>query len=269
MSEIALANAPAPPRPPLKESLGFYIAWGVLFALLAWAYKGSDIRPGELFSPEGMERMGRFVSSLFSPDFQYWEHYLKQMSVSLATAVWGTFLAIVFGAPLGILCAENVVPGWIHQPMRRLADALRAINEFVFALIFIVAVGLGPFAGMLALFVHTTGVLMKLFAEAVEAIDPRPVEGIRATGATRVQEVIFGIIPQVIPLWISYSLYRFESNLRSATVIGLVGAGGIGQTLHESMSSFQYDYVSAILIIIIITVSITDAISQQLRKMVL
>src|SRR5690606_21259568 len=107
------------------------------------------------------------------------------------------------------------------------------INEMVFAMLFVVAVGLGPFAGVMALFVHTTGVLAKLFSEAVEAIDPGPVEGVRATGATSLQEIIFGVIPQVMPLWISYSLYRFESNVRSATVVGMVGAGGIGVILWE------------------------------------
>ena len=125
------------------------------------------------------------------------------------------------------------MPWWVYQPVRRLMDAFRAINELVFAVLFVVAVGLGPFAGVMALFIHTTGILAKLFSEAVEAIDPRPVEGIRATGASKLQEVVYGVIPQVLPLWMSFSLYRFESNVRSATVLGLVGAGGIGQVLFE------------------------------------
>ena len=107
-------------------------------------------------------------------------------------------------------------------------DASRSINEIIFAMLFIAAVGLGPFAGVLALFVHTSGTLAKLFAEAVEAIDPQPVEGIRATGSNTMQDIGFGIIPQVMPLWVSYSLYRFEANVRSASIVGMVGAGGIG-----------------------------------------
>ena len=103
-------------------------------------------------------------------------------------------------------------------------DACRAINELVFAVLFVVAVGLGPFAGVMALFVHNLGIIAKLFSEAVEAIDPYPVEGIRATGASKLQEIVYGIIPQVAPLWISFSLYRFETNVRSATVLGVVGA---------------------------------------------
>src|SRR3546814_4295033 len=119
-------------------------------------------------------------------------------------------------------------------------DAFRSINEMVFAMLFVVAVGLGPFAGVMALFIGTTGVLAKLFAEAVEAIDPGPVEGVRATGASALQEVIYGVIPQVLPLWISYSLYRFESNVRSATVVGRVGAGGSGVLLWGANGGFQF-----------------------------
>ena len=146
-------------------------------------------------------------------------------------------------------------------------DALRSINEMVFAMLFVVAVGLGPFAGTLALFVGTTGVLAKLFAEAVESIDHGPIEGIRATGASSLQEIIFGVIPQVMPLWISYVLYRFESNVRSATVVGMVGAGGIGVLLWETIRGFQFMQSAAILLIIIAIVSIIDMISQQLRRL--
>jgi phosphonate transport system permease protein len=131
----------------------------------------------------------------------------------------------------------------------------------------VVAVGLGPFAGVMALFIHTTGIFAKLFSEAVEAIDPRPVEAIRATGASRLQEVVFGVIPQVMPLWLSFTLYRFESNVRSATVLGLIGAGGIGQVLFESIRGFYYPEASAMLIIVIATVTLTDLLSQQLRRL--
>jgi len=174
---------------------------------------------------------------------------------------------VALSIPLGILSASNLVPWWVFQPVRRAMDAFRAINEMVFAMLFVVAVGLGPFAGVLALFVHTTGTLAKLFSEAVEAIDPRPVEGIRATGANGLQEVIYGVLPQVTPLWISYSLYRFEANVRSATVLGIVGAGGIGQLLWEYVRGFYYAETAAVLLIIIASVSLIDITSQQLRKL--
>ena len=136
----------------------------------------------------------------------------------------------------------------------------------VFALLFVVAVGLGPFAGVLALWVHTTGVVAKLFSEAVEAIDPQPVEGIRATGAHPLAEIAFGVIPQVLPLWISYALYRFESNVRSASVVGMVGAGGIGMVLWDVIRGFQYAQTAAVLIMLVVSVSVIDVLSSQLRR---
>jgi phosphonate transport system permease protein len=167
------------------------------------------------------------------------------------------------------MCARNMAPQWVVQPVRRLMDACRAINEMVFAMLFIVAVGLGPFAGVLALWVHTTGILAKLFAEAVEAIDPRPAEGVRATGATSLDEIIYAVLPQVLPLWISYALYRFESNVRSAMVVGMVGAGGIGVVLYEAIRSFDYASTSAVLIMVIVVVTAIDLASAWLRAKVI
>jgi phosphonate transport system permease protein len=225
------------------------------------------MRPLDLFIYA--DNMREFATGFFPPDFHEWPTFLDQMIVTVQIAVWGTVLSVICAIPCGVLSAENVAPWWIYQPMRRLMDAARAINEMVFAMLFVVAVGLGPFAGVLALWIHTTGILAKLFSEAVEAIDPRPVEGIRATGAGKVQEVIFGVIPQVLPLWISFALYRFESNVRSATVLGIVGAGGIGVVLWEYIRGFYYAETAAVIIIIIGTVVVLDVISQRLRKMVL
>ena len=145
-------------------------------------------------------------------------------------------------------------------------DLLRSVNEMVFAMLFIAAVGLGPFAGVLALTLHTLGSLSKLFSEVVEAIDPQPVEGIRATGATPLEEIIYGVLPQVFPLWISYSLYRFEANVRSASVIGMVGAGGIGMLLWDAIRSFDYSKTAAIILIIVIVVSFLDFTSARIRR---
>lgn len=248
-----------------KRSWPQLIGWGLFLAVLAWSWQGAEMNPLALVRDAG--NMTTFAADFFPPDFSNWQHYLKEMVVTVQIALWGTVLAIVCAIPLGILCSENIVPWWVYQPVRRVMDACRSINEMVFAMLFVVAVGLGPFAGVLALWIHTTGTLAKLFSEAVEAIDPRPVEGIRATGGTRVQEVVYGIVPQVMPLWISYSLYRFEANVRSATVLGIVGAGGIGQLLWEYIRSFNYAETAAVLIVIILTVSILDVFSARLRKM--
>ena len=228
-----------------------------------------DLR-GELRSArQGRETIGNVVTlarDFFPPNFADWRIYLREMVVTVHIAIWGTAIAVAAAVPLGLLSASNVAPRWLYQPVRRIMDACRAINEMVFAMLFIVAVGLGPFAGVLALAVHTTGTLAKLFSEAVEAIDPRPVEGVRATGAHKLVEILYGVIPQVAPLWLSFALYRFESNVRSASVVGMVGAGGIGVVLYEVIRSFQYGQTCAVLIILVVCVSVIDLGSSWLRK---
>ncbi|MGB0747290.1 MAG: phosphonate ABC transporter, permease protein PhnE [Magnetospiraceae bacterium] len=254
-----------PPRD-LKRSTTSLVIWGVLAGLLMLSWEGADMRPWSLV--ENAQNMVDFSVGFFPPNFTEWKMYLREMWITIQIAIWGTALAVVCAIPFGILSSENIVPFWVYQPVRRLMDAARAINEMVFAMLFVVAVGLGPFAGVLALWVHTTGILAKLFSEAVEAIDPRPVEGIRAIGASKLQEVVYGVIPQVLPLWISYSLYRFESNVRSATVLGIVGAGGVGMILWENVRGFYYAETAAVMIIIILSVSLLDILSQRLRKLV-
>jgi len=240
------------------------VVWALVLGTLAWAWQGAEMRPLDLI--RDADNMRVYAREFFPPNFHDWRIYLHEMVVTLHIALWGTVLAIVAAIPLGLLSAHNVAPPWVHQPVRRFMDLCRAINEMVFAMLFIVAVGLGPFAGVLALFVHTTGTLAKLFSEAVEAIDERPVEGIRAMGANKLAEVVYGIFPQVMPLWLSYSLYRFESNVRSASVVGMVGAGGIGVVLYEVIRSFQYAQTCAVLIMLALTVTLIDMFSAWLRK---
>ncbi len=247
-----------------KRSLASLLGWGLVLALLALTWKGADMRPLDLARDSG--NMAKYASDFFPPNFAHWRLYVEEMLVTLQIAVWGTALAVVCAVPFGLLCSANITPWWIHQPVRRLMDAARAINEMVFAMLFVVAVGLGPFAGVLALWIHTTGILAKLFSEAVEAIDPQPVEGIRSSGANALEEIVYGVIPQVLPLWISYTLYRFESNVRSASVVGMVGAGGIGVILWEIIRGFYYAETCAVMIIIIVCVSLIDLVSARIRK---
>lgn len=272
MSQIAKSSTVDVPRPEVERdwsrSLWTWASWLVLFVLLVWSWAPAEMyRWTFLFSDAG--NMAEYASGFGRPDFTEWRYYLDEMLVTIQIALWGTFLAAVLAVPFGILSARNIAPWYIVQPVRRLMDACRSIHELVFAVLFVVAVGLGPFAGVMALFIHTTGILAKLFSEAVEAIDSRPVEAIRATGATRLQEVVFGVVPQVMPLWMSFALYRFESNVRAATVLGVIGAGGIGQVLFESIRGFYYPQASAMLIIMLVTVSLIDLLSQQLRKLFL
>lgn len=261
---VLTSHPPLPGAAPPKRNLAWHFAWALLLLLLAASWKGADMRPLELLRDSG--NMATYAAEFFPPDFTDWRMYAQEMVITLQIALWGTALAVVSAVPMALLASANIVPWWIYQPMRRLMDACRAINEMVFAMLFVVAVGLGPFAGVLALWVHTTGVLAKLFAEAVEAIDPQPVEGIRSTGASALHEIVYGVIPQVMPLWISFALYRFESNVRSASVVGMVGAGGIGVVLWEIIRGFKYDQTCAVMIIIVVSVSLLDLVSARIRK---
>jgi phosphonate transport system permease protein len=182
------------PETPLSRKLVRLLAALVLAVVLAWAWQGSEMRPLDLY--EYRNNMAAYLSGFLAPDFSDWRDYLHQTAVTIQIAIWGTLLSFIGAVPLGLLSSANVTPAWIHQPVRRVMDACRSINEMIFAMLFISAVGLGPFAGVLALFMHTLGTLAKLFSEAVEAIDPQPVEGIRATGASKLQEIAYGIIPR-------------------------------------------------------------------------
>ena len=265
MTAAVAAPIPPPPIRPLRQRLVDLMVWGGVAALLVISVRAVELgRVGLLFSnSNNMRQLGQ---SFLHPDFTLWPLYVANMWLTLQIALWGTALAVIIALPLGLAAARNVSPVWIQQPVRRLLDLFRAVPDLVIGTIFLVAVGFGPFAGVLALAINTGGVLGKLFSEAVEAIDPRPVEGIRAVGAGPLQEVVWGVIPQVAPLWTSYALYRFESNARSATVLGLIGAGGIGQLLFDSMNGFQYGQTAAIVIIIVVAVSLIDVLSQALRQ---
>ncbi|MEL6977477.1 MAG: phosphonate ABC transporter, permease protein PhnE [Pseudomonadota bacterium] len=252
-------------KPDWRITIAYAAAALLLALLLGGSYYPAEVNNWTSLITDS-DNMATYMADFFPPNFERRDFYIEKMLETIYIAFWGTVLSIVFGIPFALLSSSNIAPWWILQPVRRLMDACRAINELVFALLFVVAVGLGPFAGVMALFVHNLGIISKLFSEAVEAIDPRPVEGIRSTGASRLQEILYGVIPQVLPLWSSLSLYRFETNVRSATVLGIVGAGGIGQTFYDTFRSFKYTEVTAMIIIIVIAVILIDIVSAQLRR---
>jgi phosphonate transport system permease protein len=259
---------PLPPQRSLTQRLPDLLVWGGVILILVIAFRPVDMAhlPRLFTNSENMRQFGR---EFLKPDFTQWRLYVSQMWLTIQIAMWGTTLAVLIAIPFGLACSRNVSPIWLQQPMRLLMNLLRSIPDLVVGTLFIVAVGLGPFAGVMALALNTGGVLAKLFSEAVESIDKGPVEGVRATGANRMQEVVWGVIPQVGPLWTSYALYRFESNSRSATVLGLIGAGGIGQLLFETLNAFDYQKLSAIVIVIIVAVTLIDLLSQAMRSRLL
>ena len=265
------ATAPAELKPPqrsLAQRAPDFIVWGAVIVLLIVGFGPVDMSHfPKLFT--NSENMRQFGAEFLKPDFTDWKIYVSKMWLTVQIAMWGTFLAVIIAVPFGLACSRNIAPIWLQQPMRILMNLIRSIPDLVVGTLFLVAVGLGPFAGVMALAINTGGVLAKLFSEAVESIDKGPVEGVRATGATRLQEIIWGVIPQVAPHWTSYALYRFESNSRAATVLGLIGAGGIGQVLFDSLNSFSYSRVAAIALVIVAAVSLIDLLSQAIRARLL
>ena len=257
-----------PPSRPLGQQLFDLGLWGGIIVLLVISFGPAEMsKLPKLF--ENSDNMRQFGREFLHPDFSDWTFLVSQMWLTVQIALWGTAIAVLIAVLLGLLGARNVTPPYVQLPIRRLMDVLRSVPDLVIGTIFVVAVGLGPFAGVMALALNTGGVLGKLFSEAVESIDKGPVEGVRATGAAPLQEVVWGVIPQVAPLWTSYALYRFESNSRAATVLGLIGAGGIGQILFDSLNSFSYSRVAAIAIVIVIAVTLIDLLSQTIRARLL
>jgi phosphonate transport system permease protein len=268
MTAESSAAVPPPPSRSLLQRLPDMLVWGGVIILLLVAFGPAEIHKLPLLFQRS-ENMQQFGREFLHPDFSDWKIYVAQMWLTIQIALWGTSLAILLAIPLGLLASRNMSPASVQLPVRRVLDVIRSAPDLVIGTVFIVAVGPGPFAGVLALAVNTSGVLAKLFSEAVESIDRGPVEGVRATGAAKLHEIVWGVIPQVAPLWTSYALYRFESNSRSATVLGLIGAGGIGQLLFDSLNGFAYSRTAAIVVVIIVAVSLIDMLSQAIRSRLL
>ncbi len=264
-------EAGKPPAPPSKSLAAWSLdalLWGGFAIILIASFNRVDLpNIGGMFS--NTENIRNYGRDFLNPDFSQWRLLVGQMWLTVQIALWGTFLAVFLAVPLSLMASRNLAPNWLVWPVRRVMDLLRSIPDLVIGTLFIVAVGLGPLAGVLAIALNTAGVLAKLFSEAVESIDKGPVDGVKATGASRLHEIVWGVIPQVAPLWTSFALYRFESNSRAATVLGLIGAGGIGQALFENLQAFNYSTVSTIAIIIIVAVTLIDMLSQAMRKRLL
>lgn len=241
-----------------------------LFALvvLGWSAEGVDLRPGEFLA--GIPSILRYISHMFPPNFAYGRDLARPAIETIQIAIWGTLLAVLTSLPLGILAAINVTPhAAFYHTARLVLNTCRGVSELVFALIFVAAVGLGPFPGVLALAVHNTGMLGKFYAEAIEAVDPGPIEALQAAGANLLQTIALAIVPQVLPNFVAFNLYRFEVSIRSATVLGLVGAGGIGFHLISSIRLFQYQDTSMILVVVLLLVWVTDIASSWLRQRII
>ena len=237
---------------------------GIGVAVLWWAAKGSQISVADLV--KGAPWIGDFLARMMPPNVGFLEKLVTPAIETVQIAIWGTLLAIILAVPVCFFAARNLTPNLaVFHFTRQVFNVTRGINEIILALIFVAAIGLGPFAGVLALAVHGAGMLGKFFSESIEEIDQGPIEALRSTGAGAVQIIIFAVIPQVITAWIAVILYRFETNLRQATVLGMVGAGGIGFELVGSMKLFQYQDTATCILVIIAMVMVADYVSTKLR----
>jgi phosphonate transport system permease protein len=221
----------------------------------------------------GMSRLGDIVVLMLPPDPGWGPHleaYLVAMSETVAIAFLGTLVAALLAFPLGFLAARNTS---VHAVLlflaRRSCDTLRSIDMLVWALIWINVVGLGPFAGVLAIICADVGSFGKLFSEAIETADRKAVEGIISTGGSRLQQIRFGILPQVLPVMLSQVLYFFESNTRSATIIGIIGAGGIGLILSEQIRTMEFRPLAFVILLVLVTVMLIDLLSARLRHTII
>jgi phosphonate transport system permease protein len=236
------------------------IAW--LAALLWWF----EITPARLW--HGLSGLYVIVRLMIPPSpGAQWRDILQGLAESVAMAFLGTFAAMVIAVPLGFLGARNVlVNALAHFSIRRVFDAFRGMDQLIWALAFVRAVGLGPLAGVLAITAAEVCVLAKLFAEAIENADPHQSEAITAAGGNGVLRIRFGLLPQVLPVMLAQFLYQFESNTRSASILGVVGAGGIGLQIAERIKVRFWDEVLFIILLILVTVALLDALSSRIRR---
>ncbi|MBC8500885.1 MAG: phosphonate ABC transporter, permease protein PhnE [Nanoarchaeota archaeon] len=251
----------------MKRYKGFFI--GILIVIIYyWALTGTNTSPVKF--AEGVPFMIDFVRRMFPPDISNLGTFLLKALETLQMAIVGSTLGALIALPLSFLAARNVMHNkLVYHSVRTIFDICRGINEIVWGLIFVSMVGLGPFPGVLALTVHVIGALGRYFSESIETVDPEIIKAIISTGANKVQVIVRGILPQVKPLFINYMLYYLENNFRAATVLGLVGAGGIGMELLTSMRLFRNKEVLTILIIMIVGVMLIDRSSAYVRKKIL
>nr|WP_319386347.1 phosphonate ABC transporter, permease protein PhnE [uncultured Roseibium sp.] len=253
----------------LKAKMIQISGWTAFVLLTAWCLWDFGFAPGRIL--DGITRFGTVLSFMFPPHvwetWEEWREVFKGLGETVAMAFMGTLLGAVVAFPLSFLGAKNIMPiSWLRLGTRRGFDALRAVEQIILALIFIRAFGLGPLAGILAIAVSEIGTFSKLFSEALENTSKKPVDGVKASGGGTLQTIRFAVLPQALPVILSVILYNFESNTRSGTILGIVGAGGIGFLLADRISAYRWPEAWSIIFLIIFTVYLIDALSGYLRR---
>ena len=248
----------------VRKILGFQVGLVALAIVISFWVTG--MFDGDRIS-EGLPAIGVLISDMVPPDFTRWKQWILPMLETIAMSVAGTTLAIFFSVPIAMWAATNTTPNRLaYTVARMLLNGFRAIPELIMGIIFVAAVGFGMLPGVLALGLHSIGMVGKFFAEAIEHAHPAPIEAAQAAGATSLQVIIHGVLPQVFTQFADVTMYRWEYNFRQSTVMGMVGAGGIGTELVGSLRILDYQQVSAILIMILAAVSVVDWLSGVLRE---
>ena len=263
MSSLALESIVASDRRRQLRGLGF--AAGVL-AVCALALHITGFFDLQRFI-EGVPAIQQLGSEMVPPNFSRWQHWLIPLRDTLAMSVAGTALTVLLSLPLALLAAPNTTPHpLLGRVMRALLAAFRSVPEIILGIIFVAAVGFGALPGVLALALHSSGMVGKFYAEAIEHVDPKPLEAALAAGASRFQVITHAVLPQVLPQLADITIYRWEYHFRASAVLGIVGAGGIGFELMAALRLVRYDEVSAILLSVLACVLVVDSIGAALRK---
>lgn len=239
---------------------------GALAAIIVVAFYFTGLFDARRLA-EGLPALAQIAGEMMPPDFARWKEWLRPLLDTLAMSVGGTAIAVALSLPLAFFAARNTAPNpVVYQGARMLLNLLRAIPELIMGILFVAAVGFGALPGVIALGLHSAGMIAKFFAEAVEHADPKPIEAARAAGASELQVIARAILPQVLPQMADTVIYRWEYNFRASTVMGAVGAGGIGLELIGSLRILDYPQVLAILIAILVCVTVVDAMGGMLRR---
>lgn len=238
--------------------------WLLFAAYFLYAASLLEITPARFAA--GLEHGARFIARLFPPDFHRWELLLKGMVESLQIAVLASALGVLVSAPLALLAARNLMPGWVSWPARSVMVVCRSFHPVIVAIVFVKAVGFGALAGILALTIASVGFLGKLLTEAIEEISLKQVEAVRATGAPFLSVVAYAVVPQVFARFVGFVSYETDANLRNSTMVGIVGAGGIGGTLFAAFQRFDYDFVCAIVLTIIALIMAGEVLTMRVKR---
>jgi phosphonate transport system permease protein len=264
---LAAVDVPALPADPFERSVWPRVAGIALIVYVIYASAQMELSWERVLI--GLDNAGRFFSRLFPPDFTRWELLLKGLLESLEIAVLATTLGIALALPVGLAGARNLMPPWVSWPARVIIVMARSFHPVIVAILFVKAVGFGALAGILALTVASIGFIGKLFTEAIEEISLKQVEAVRATGAPFTSMLAYGVLPQVFSRFIGFATYQLDSNLRNSTMVGIVGAGGIGGTRFAAFQRFDYDCVCAILIAIIALIMLGEVLATAVRAIFL